>query len=128
MNLSMRRAASKSPSAAIFESEERQALAAAIERRNLVQRELDATSRALSEIQEKRRDVRRAVDAAKQAVEDAKANAVTFLTATINGTAGEAPMSGKDARAALQEAEDVFETQRTLEESLSKEPVHLSAI
>jgi hypothetical protein len=120
MNLSMRRAASKSPSAAIFESEERQALAAAIERRNLVQRELDATSRALSEIQEKRRDVRRAVDA--------KANAVTFLTATINGTAGEAPMSGKDARAALQEAEDVFETQRTLEESLSKEPVHLSAI
>jgi hypothetical protein len=69
-------------------------------------------------MQDKRREARRAVETATQAVEDAKANAVTFLTATINGTAGDAPASVKAARAALQEAEDNLETQRTLEESL----------
>jgi hypothetical protein len=118
VNLSVRRA-SKNPPAAIFESDERAALAAAIDRRNILQRELDATNKALAEVSGKRTDARRAVEAAKQAVEDAKANAVAFLTATISGTAGAAPTSIKDARAALQEAEDAFETQHMLEESLN---------
>jgi hypothetical protein len=118
MNLSLRRA-SKNPPGEIFESEERQALAVAIDRRNLVQRELDATNKALAEMQDKRRDARRAVETAKSAVEDAKAAAATFLTATINGTAGDAPMSVKNARAALLEAEDNLEAQNSVETSLN---------
>jgi hypothetical protein len=117
MNLSIRRAA-KNPPAEIFESEERQALSAAIDRRNLVQRELDATNKALAEMSEKRAGARRAVADAKQAVEDAKANAAAYLTATINGTAGDPPMSVKDARAALQEAEDNLEAHRSMEDGL----------
>jgi hypothetical protein len=120
MNLSMRRAAANSPPPAIFKSEERQALATAIEGRNLAQKELDATNKALSEMQEVRfaGTAHRAVKAAREAVEAAKANAAVYITAKIAGSAGEPPMSVKDARAALQEAEDSLGAELAVEESL----------
>jgi hypothetical protein len=119
MNLSRLRSV-KEPPPPPLESEERLALAAAIERRNLVQRELDATVKALDELQESRfaGGARKAVEAAREAVEAAKTNAAAFVTATILGTAAEPPMSVKEARAALQEAEDNLETQRTVEAGL----------
>jgi hypothetical protein len=56
MNLKFRSV--KEPPPPPLESEERQALAAAIDRRNLVQRELDATNKALAELHDKRRGER----------------------------------------------------------------------
>jgi hypothetical protein len=119
MNLTKLRAV-KEPPPPPLESGERLALAAAIEHRNAVQRELDATLRALDELQESRfaGGARKAVEAAREAVETAKANAAAFVTATILGTAGEPPMTVKEARAALEEAEDNLETQRTVEAGL----------
>jgi hypothetical protein len=101
-------------------SEERLALATAIGTRNNLQRELDATIKALADLQTKRLGgaAAKAVEMAKAAVETAKANAAEFASAAILGTVGEPPMSVKDARAALQEAEDNLETQLAVEASL----------
>jgi hypothetical protein len=108
------------PATSPLQSEERRALAAEIERRNNIQRELDATNKALAELHEVRcaGSAHRAVEAASEAVEAAKANAAAYMAAKIGGTAGEPPTSVKDARAALQEAEDNLETQKAIEASL----------
>jgi phage host-nuclease inhibitor protein Gam len=112
--------ASPPPSAPQPKIDERQALATAIATRNHIQRELDATTKALSELQAKRHTgaATKAVEAAKAGVETAKANAAAFLTANLQWTAGEPPLSVKDARAALQEAEDNLETQLAVEADL----------
>jgi hypothetical protein len=113
-------ASSLPPSAPQLKIDERQALATAIATRNHIQRELDATTKALAELQAKRFGgaAAKAVEAAKAAVETAKASAAAFASAAVLGTAGEPPLSVKDARAALQEAEDNLETQLAVEASL----------
>jgi DNA repair ATPase RecN len=89
---------------------EREALGAAIERRNNAVRSRDATAKALSDMQTRRVDAQATVDKAKAAVETAKTDAAAHLTATALGQAVDAPMMIKAARAALLEAEDAFET------------------
>src|ERR1700722_10741108 len=108
------------PSSPQLKSDERQMLATAIGARNHIQRELDATTKALADLQTKRLGgaAAKAVEGAKAAVETAKANAAAFASAAVLGTAGEPPVSVKDARAALQEAEDNLETQLAVEASL----------
>jgi chromosome segregation ATPase len=93
-------------------SPERVALAAAIERHTAAVREFDATERALREAKARiYQDDNQAeiVEKAKAAVEDAKANAATHMTETLLGKAGAAPVSVREARRALQEAEDELE-------------------
>jgi hypothetical protein len=53
---------------------------------------------------------RRKVEAAEAAVEQAKSDAATFLTAVALGTAGERPATIKQARGVLQDAEDELES------------------
>jgi chromosome segregation ATPase len=91
-------------------SPEREALAAAIERRNNAVRGLDATQKALSDMQTRRTDARAAVDKAKADVETAKTETAAHLTATALGQVVDAPLTIKEARGGLQEAEDAFET------------------
>jgi hypothetical protein len=94
-------------------SEQREALAAAIERRNDLTRELDAVKTALENARAGSRAAKDAIPAARAAVERAKVDGVTHLTAVAMGTAGEPPLSVKDARASLQEEQDKFEMQET---------------
>jgi hypothetical protein len=98
---------------------EREALAVAIERHNTAVRSFDATEKALDELRIHRAGgaVDRLQDA-RAAVETAKANAVTHLTAVALGEAGEPPMSVKDARLNLQVAEDELEAQQKTFEAL----------
>lgn len=101
--------------------EVRRDLAAAIERRNVAQRQLDETRKALAHLDEVRfsgNSARKAVDLARQRLEEAKENAARYLAAKIGGTAGDPPQSVREARAALQEATDALETERNLHATL----------
>src|SRR5580658_9849320 len=81
----------------------RQELAATIERRNAIQREIDATKKALDELQFNG-VARKAVDVAREAVKEAEENATAFVVAKMMGRTGGPPTSVKEARAALHEA------------------------
>lgn len=61
----------------------------------------------------------RAVEVARQAVEDAKADTVSHLTAIATGTAGNPPKTVKVARAELAEAEEALELARAARDGLS---------
>jgi hypothetical protein len=52
---------------------------------------------------------RHALEAAEEAVEQAKSDAATFLTAVALGTAGERPATIKQARTAMQDAQDTLD-------------------
>jgi hypothetical protein len=88
---------------------ERAALAAAIERHDAAQRQLAANKSAQEQTIDTRIEARRAVEKSAAMIEEAKVNAATFLANTIMGTAGEAPLTVKAARAAAQDAEDALE-------------------
>ncbi len=90
-------------------SPERAALAAAIDRHNAATRYLAANETAQQRTFQTIRDARRAVEAATAAIDEAKANAARHLTDTAMGTAGNAPLTVKDARAKVQDAEDALE-------------------
>jgi hypothetical protein len=90
-------------------SEAREALAEAIKRRADLSRELDAIKQALENARAGSRTAKDAIPAASAAVERAKVDGVTYLAAVAMGTAGEPPLSAKDARASLQQAQDDLE-------------------
>jgi hypothetical protein len=88
---------------------ERVAVAAAIDRHNKAVREVEAANSAFEAVRWGRVNGEEAVERAAAAVEEAKANAAQYLTDIALGTAGTAPLSIKDARAAHQAAIDDYE-------------------
>ena len=92
-------------------SQERQALAEAIATRDHFAREVEADAKAIDVLREQRRGdgLEKAVALARADVETAKANAAKYLTDAAIGEAGDPPRSVKDARAAVQQAEDDLE-------------------
>ena len=88
---------------------ERAELAAAQERHADAVRQLAANESAQQTTTEAIYAARDTVKAATAAIEEAKANAATHLTAVAMGNAGPAPTSVKAARVALQDAEDALE-------------------
>jgi predicted nucleic acid-binding Zn-ribbon protein len=104
-------------------SPEREVLAAAIEKHSAAVRELDVTKQALRTAKDRiYQDGNQAevVERAKAAVEDAKTNAAAHMTKTLLGNAGAAPVSVKEARRALQAAEDDLEALQAVEATLAK--------
>jgi hypothetical protein len=95
--------------APIERSAARIVLAAAIERHATATRELAANEAAQLKAEAARGEAADAVERAQRALEEAKSAAAKHLTRTIMGTAGDAPKSIKDARAALIDATDTFE-------------------
>jgi chromosome segregation ATPase len=90
-------------------SPERIALAAAIDRHAAALADFAATEKALSETRARiyhADGAREAIEKARAAIEEAKTNAADHLTSLALGTAGDAPISVEDARAALRAAED----------------------
>lgn len=87
-------------------SPERQALAAAIERHNAAKQRLEAIERARREITQKIVEARRVLDQATSAIETAQSNCAQHLTNAALGYVEPAPQSMKQARAALQDAQD----------------------
>jgi hypothetical protein len=64
-------------------------------------------------------DADRAAEAARQAVEDAKADTVSHLTAIATGNTGKPPKTVKAARAELAEAEEALELARAARDGLT---------
>jgi hypothetical protein len=90
-------------------SPEREQLAAMIERHVVAVRQLAANEAAQESTETAISDARVAVEKAAEAIEAAKANAATHLTAVAMGTAGAAPLSVSTCRAKAQDAEDALE-------------------
>lgn len=90
-------------------SPERTALADAIKARAARQSEADAREAAKAHAEAAVYDARRAVDAAHAAVREAPEAAVRHLLATAAGTAGERPLTAREARDALTDAEHHLE-------------------
>lgn len=97
------------------QSPERIALAEAIKKHAHAVRSFDATEKAIEDARARtylhrgENSAEARVERAKAAVETAKANAVSYLTEQMLGTAGGPPMSVKDARAALVDAQEDLE-------------------
>jgi chromosome segregation ATPase len=86
-------------------SPEREALAAAITRHAEAEQRLAATKRAMESSASAILQARTNLKKAAGAVEQAKTDAASYLTAQMLGSAGDAPLTIKQARAALQDAE-----------------------
>lgn len=99
-------------------SPEREALAAAIERHAHAVRNLDATTRAIDDASTVTTAANQLAAVAAEAVETAKQNAVTHVTARMMGEVNEAPISVRDARELLQSADDDATTARDVEAGL----------
>ena len=99
-------------------SPERQALAAAIEASAQLSVEIEAIEGAHEGATQSVYAARHAVEDAEKAIEDAKTNAADFLTKKLLGTAGAAPLTIKQARAALQDAEDELVAAQAAREAL----------
>jgi hypothetical protein len=107
--------------APIERSAARIVLAAAIERHAEATRELAANEAAQLKAEAARGEAADAVERAQLALEEAKSAAAKHLTRTIMGTAGDAPQSIKDARAALTDATDSLEVAGEAFDALVKE-------
>ena len=100
---------------------ERDALAAAIERHRKIGQTVAAVRTARQTANDRlygTGSARAAVDDAMAAVEKAKAAATQFLVDQAIGNAGAAPLSVKDAKRALAEAEDELDVVKTTENAL----------
>jgi hypothetical protein len=92
-----------------FQSPERAALAAAIVKAAGADARRAALAKAVTTADAEVRAARRAVEATAEAIEVAKSNVARHLTDTALGTAGAAPQSIRQARAAAIEAADHLE-------------------
>jgi chromosome segregation ATPase len=101
-------------------SPERQALAAAIAVHAQLSVEIEAIEDAHEGATQTVYAARHAVEGAEKAIEEAKTNAADFLTNTLLGTGGTAPLTIKQARAALQDAEDELAAALAAREALRK--------
>jgi hypothetical protein len=102
-------------------SAEREALAEAIERRQLAAEHLAAMQKALREIADRiYGELKRGVDNATAAVEGAKSAATQYQVDVAMGIACEAPLSVTDARAAQQAAQDALDIARDTEKELQQ--------
>jgi hypothetical protein len=97
-------------------SPERAELAAAIATHSALSEQLAGAVAA--DDWQKRAELRQKVEQASKAVDTAKADAVQHLTDQALGKTGVAPQSIKEARAALQDAEDQLEVAEMLGSSL----------
>jgi hypothetical protein len=104
-----------------FPSPERAALAHAIAAAASADARKAALAQAAQTADAEVRAARRAVEAAAEAIETAKANAARHLTDTALGTAGAAPQSIRQARAAAIEAADDLEACLAAREALQAE-------
>jgi 3-dehydroquinate synthetase len=100
---------------------EREQLAEAIERHVEAQRQLAANESAQAATQEAIYAARHAVEQTAAAIEEAKKNAATHLTAVAMGTAGAAPLSLKQTRLAAQDAEDALEAAKSANAALEEQ-------
>ena len=99
-------------------SQQRDALAEAIELHDEAKRQLAANESAREQTTETIHAARRAFERATAAVDEAKVNAARHLTDTVIGTARAAPLSVKDAQVAAQDAEDALEAAVTAQAAL----------
>jgi hypothetical protein len=102
-------------------SAERAALAAAIAKAAGADARKAALAKAITTADEGVRAARLAVAAADQGIEVAKVNAARHLTDTALGTAGVAPLSIREARAAAIEAADHLEACVAARDALNSE-------
>jgi hypothetical protein len=114
---------SPAPTPTPFPSPERAALAHAIAAAADASARKAALVNAGATADAEVRAARRAVEAATEAIETAKSNAARHLTDVALGTAGEAPLSIRQARAAAIEAADHLEACLAAREALNAERV-----
>ena len=100
-------------------SPEREALAEAIARHNELTRRLTAIDAASTTAWTAHKAATAAVAAATAGVEKAKSDAGRHLTAVALGEAGEAPVTVKAARLAVQDAQDALDAAQSAREALA---------
>ena len=89
-----------------FDSPARADLAIAIAARDALQADVDRLKAAEEPLEQAQRDAWRAITAAKEAVEAAQISATEYVLAKASGNASAAPMTTRQARDALADAED----------------------
>jgi len=94
----------------IARSAERATLAAAIERRESLRRLIVANIAAQDTAFDQMVNAKSVIEKAKGAIETAEAAAATNLANRLMGATGEPPLSVRDAKLALQDAEDELES------------------
>jgi DNA repair exonuclease SbcCD ATPase subunit len=102
-------------------SPERDALAAAIERHSAAARLISAIEAAQPAAKEAVYAAQDAAEAASATIAEAQANAALHLASVALGTAGAAPLSVKDARAAAQDAQDAYDAARAARAALEEQ-------
>lgn len=111
----------RQPATTSSRSPERTALAAAIERHSTAEQRFAAVNQALEGSASAISVANRGVRDAEAAIEQAKADAADHLAATMMGTAGAAPVSVKQARANLLDAEDKRDAAQAARGALEQE-------
>jgi hypothetical protein len=111
-----------------FQSPERAALAAAIVKAAGADARRAALAKAVTTADAEVRAARRAVEATAEAIEVAKSNVARHLTDTALGTAGAAPQTFRQARAAAIEAADHLEACLAAREALQSEQVDVHGL
>jgi hypothetical protein len=107
-------------------SPEREALAVAIDRHRDLSQQLTATKKALDDGWQFRSAARSRIEQAEAAIEEAKTNTAKFLTDTALGVPGDAPMTVRAARDALEDAKNELEALLTVEAALKKQQAELT--
>ncbi len=102
-------------------SPERQALAAAIAKRDDILVEIDAITSAYQNAEQAVFAARHVIEAAEKGIENAKTNAADHLTNQLLGKVGAAPVTIKQARQAFLDAEDELSTVQAAREALQSE-------
>ncbi len=100
-------------------SPERAALAEAIAAQRAIEARLTGITSGLDAVRETVIACQIVVRRATEAVEAAKVSAAEYITAQALGTSGEAPRTIKEARAALQDAEDDLSAAKAARETLA---------
>ena len=108
-------------------SPEREALASAIVKRNAAAARVQAIKAAQETADRNVLGARRAVEVAEQNIQSAKAAAARHLTDVAMGRDAAAPMSIRQARSALQDANDELEAAEAARAALGKETVEVRA-
>jgi DNA repair exonuclease SbcCD ATPase subunit len=102
-------------------TEAREALADIIAELTSAQRQLSAIETAQRKTDEAVYAARHAVEEAEAKIEQAKSDAATHLTAIAMGSTDAAPLSVKEARASLQDAQDTLDAAISAREELAKQ-------
>jgi len=111
--------------APVRRSPEREGLQLAISRRDKLKHELGRVTQECESFWEKRVNARKTIEAAEAAVEEAKTNSAHYLIQASLGNSATPPLSPKEARAGLADAQDnlaiLLETEATIREGMGRQ-------